>query len=273
MKWLSVIFFLSTLAFFSRAGEHTPNLQNQNNSPEVHPNTEVLTQFSLCESKVTKLSSKYFGRNNSLRAFHLMLACGGLQGDPISRKGWKNYLPICPAEPPSEGNWTQDKPRFVSQYHICADSCYRRSSRKSWSEIMTEDRGLLKKSAPEMQKRYAWYNQLSGEDFNILSRHFPAQQCCYSKGKLVTQGPGAGTPDVIFIFPGRTPKRLRPAGPLRAALFHEKFDVQIIEEKFPSWPKGWDDYFQLGWAPVPTRAPKYWGFDQYNRSCERFNNK
>jgi hypothetical protein len=273
MKWLSVIFFLSTLAFFSRAVEQSPNHASQNASPDVRPEVEALTPFSSCESKVTQLFSKYFGRNNSLRAFHLMLACGGVQGDPIHRKGWKNYLPICPAEPPSEGNWTHDKPRFVSQYHICADSCYRHSSRKSWTEIMSEDRKILRNSSPEISKKYAWYNQLGEEDFNILSRHYPAQQCCYSKGKLVTRGPGAGTPDVIFIFPGKTPKRLRPAGPLRAALFHEKFDVQIIEEKFPSWPKGWEDYFQLGWGPVPTRAPKYWGFDQNNRSCERFNSK
>ena len=107
---------------------------------------------------------------------------------------------------------------------------------------------------------------------SILNRHYPGQQCCYSRGRLVTDGPGAGTPDVIFMATGLTPKRLKRTGPLRAALFHDRFDVEIIKEKFSKWPQDWQDYWNLGWAPLASQTEKYWGYDSLNHSCERFQN-
>lgn len=126
--------------------------------------------------------------------------------------------------------------------------------------------------AASIKKQYAWYNMIGSEDIEILNRHYPGQQCCYYRGQLITEGPGAGTPDVVFIDPNRTPKRLRPTGPLRAALFHDKFDVEIIKTRFQKWPKGWKDYWALGWSPVASLAPKFWGKDSRNQSCENFSN-
>ncbi|NBX67746.1 MAG: hypothetical protein EBR01_02135 [Proteobacteria bacterium] len=270
MKWLSTLFFLSTLAFFSSAEsvEHAlPATEPQNQN---HPEAPPASAFQQCEKTVLTLYPKYFGRQNSQRAFHVMLACAGLQGDPLKRKGWKNYLPICPAEPPGGNDWKQDWDNSVAKYHPCADSCFKHSSRKSWRQIMSEERTASKGMDKKLKATYSWFRQLHSDDLSVLDRHYPAQQCCYSRGKLITEGPGAGTPDIIFLAPGKTPIRLRPTGPLRAALFHDRFDVDIIDERFSKWPKGWEEYWSLGWSPVPTRAPKYWGVDSRNRSCEYF---
>lgn len=272
MKWLSVLFFLSTLAFFSKAETNEHSHSTLTSPPETssstHPQAEPATPFQGCEKTVLELHAKHFGKTKYQRAFHVMLACSGLKGDPIQRKGWKNYLPICPAEPPVGSDWKQDWDKSVNQYHPCADSCFKHSSRRSWAQIIGEERAAARGLDKKIKATYAWYRQLQSEDLSILERHYPAQQCCYSRGKLITEGPGAGTPDIIFLAPGKTPVRLRPTGPLRAALFHDKFDVDIINERFPRWPKGWEDYWNLGWSPVPTRAPKFWGIDSRNRSCE-----
>ena len=268
MKMFSILVFLITLAIFSRAETH----QDSHGAPHSHTENLPTTPFSVCEQKVLNTYSKYFGKSKIHKAFHVMLACAGLQGDPLNRKGWKNYLPICPAEPPDSKEWTEDWSNSIAKYHPCADSCFKHSSKRSWSQIMSEEKALLGTLTANVKSVYNWLRQLPEEDVSILNRHFPAQQCCYSRGKLITDGPGAGTPDTIFLSPRKTPKRLRPTGPLRAALFHERFDVSIIEDKFPNWPKGWEDYWILGWAPVPTRAPRYWGFDSHNRSCEHFKN-
>lgn len=268
MKWLSVFLILSTIAIFSRAEttEHLPIAPE----PQGRPQAEPASPFQQCEQTVLGIYPKYFGRSKSQRAFHVMLACAGLQGDPLRRKGWKNYLPICPANPPAIGEWTQDWNNSIAKFHPCAESCFKHSSRKSWGEIISEERKASNGLDKNQRSAYGWFRQLNSEDMTILTRHYPAQQCCYSRGKLITEGPGAGTPDIIFLSPGKTPKRLRPTGPLRAALFHERFDVEIIEEKFPRWPQGWLDYWKLGWGPVPTRAPKFWGIDARNHSCEYF---
>jgi hypothetical protein len=277
MKWLSIGFFLFSLAAFSQPDTqipvHSPNPNE--GSPSLRPKTEnelSSSPFLQCEKNISELVPKYFGKSKSHFSFQLMLACSGLEGDPIVRKGWKSYLPACPAEPPRSGDWKSDKDRFISQFHICADSCYRHSAKRSWQEIISEEKKAARNIPKNILRKYGWFKMISSEEISILNRHYPGQQCCYSRGRLVTDGPGAGTPDVIFMATGLTPKRLKRTGPLRAALFHDRFDVEIIKEKFSKWPQDWQDYWNLGWAPLASQTEKYWGYDSLNHSCERFQN-
>lgn len=277
MKFLPILFVITCLA----SGSYADSVPHQTPTPQPvlsHPVNTTTSQpsgaydFVTCENKVKELFPKYLGRQRDHLYFHVMLACSGLEGDPVPRKGWKNSLPNCPHHPPSSTQWKPDRERFSAQFHTCADSCFRHSSKKSWKEIISQEKLLIRGMPAKIKQQYAWYDKLNAEDRDILDHYYPGQQCCYYQGKLITDGPGAGTPDVVFIAPNLTPKRLRPAGPLRAALFHDKFDVEIIKTKFPRWPRGWKDYWDLGWSPTATSAPRFWGKDSNHKSCENFQN-
>ena len=83
--------------------------------------------------------------------------------------GWLEHLPDCPCsedEAKQSGNWQGDlaPPQW---YHPGCEACYRSPSSKT----------------------------------NIFGQG-GGQQCCYRSGKLITDGPGAGTPDRTYPRPG-----------------------------------------------------------------------
>lgn len=99
------------------------------------------------------------------------------------------------------------------------------------------------------------------------TEHFPmaGQQATYYEGKLITDGPGAGTPDLVSA------KARPPYTPF--AKDHGEFDVvpynllveaeeQGLEEQGLIDQPAWLLYHELGWAPknLPD-AEEYWGFD------------
>ncbi|MCX6104132.1 MAG: hypothetical protein NT000_12870 [Proteobacteria bacterium] len=274
MTYLTIFIFIFAIPFHflvAKTEESTgASLTHSNASTEKTHELLPSSPFADCEGQVSLLAKKYYGDSRSANFFHRMIACAGMEGDPLKRKGWKQHLPICPATPPEGNRWTKDWNSAVEKYHVCADSCFKLSAKRSWKEIIHEERKELAGIPKNLKKYFNWYDKLSGEEITILNRHYPGQQCCYHKAKLVTDGPGAGTPDIIFLAPGKTPKRLPRTGPLRAALMHERFDIEIIKENFPNWPNGWKDYWKLGWAPTPTAGEKNWGFDSTNRSCKGF---
>jgi RHS repeat-associated protein len=115
---------------------------------------------------------------------------------------WTKDLPSCPVDLSCEDNqaWSQDPDWAVNKYHPGADTCYRLGT-GNWGD-----------------------NRLN--------------QCCYDpSGRLITDGPGAGTPDKTGVHP-----------------FHYFYDVQPFERM------GWKKYHEAGWAPiVPAGTPRNWG--------------
>lgn len=121
---------------------------------------------------------------------------------------WTENLPACPCqEPAGNANWELRNTR-TSYYHPGARNCYRSTAACAPTVEYEED----------------------GFFTNSVTSPKHGQQCCYAEnGFLITQGPGAGTPD--FYAPA-----------FGQILNHNSYDVGPWERL------GWRDY-TVHWKP------------------------
>jgi hypothetical protein len=171
------------------------------------------------------------------------MKCGGLKGDPFQQsQNWKSLLPDCPVTNLNLAKEGWFKDFTTDPYHPGAESCYRKKiANKNWPEI----------SAP-------WWQKIPGAIQKILRTHPPGQQCCYDKKqKLILNGPGAGTPDLVSVD---NQKGSGSSGIVylslpepNSLLAHLTMDVRMIDKcLFPKeiWKlKNWEIYHKLGWEP------------------------
>lgn len=134
-----------------------------------------------------------------------------------SQKEWYTLLPACPCLSPDingiqkNDGWAKDKGN-IDKYHKGASESYR-----SYPPIKTK----VGKSG---------------------------QQCCYdSKGKLITHGSGAGTPDKISTCRGEDKNGIMKLR-LWGIIGHIRKDVKPWENLMKKDPRGWIKYNTL-WVP------------------------
>lgn len=142
------------------------------------------------------------------------------------RNDWTAGSVVQPAELPEGGGWYRELFSDVERFHPGADKDFRRVV----GEVQLGDTGQT--------ARYG-------------------QQATYDDDdRLITHGPGAGTPDLQA--PGRVRDNL-PGSDTGNVSLHTEWDVT------PHNVLGWRLYHQLGWSPhrewSPEAAAEYWGQD------------
>ena len=94
MTYLTIFIFIFAIPFHSlvaKTEESTgASLTHSNASTEKTHELLPSSPFADCEGQVSLLAKKYYGDSRSANFFHRMIACAGMEGDPLKRKGWKH---------------------------------------------------------------------------------------------------------------------------------------------------------------------------------------